>query len=144
MNDKIIEYVEWIELKLPDFNLNQINIPETYRIGIILGFITFVLWCLLKYKKIKQQNVKNLNNSTSSSVNSSGLTNSGKKQHKPGQQHQHQHKQQKGFNSSNDDGYLSDSALSFLVLSVEKPDLDSEREINYIFMVKKCLGLFQR
>jgi hypothetical protein len=42
-----------------------------------------------------------------------------------------------------DDGHMSDSALSFLVDSLCSPmDPDSEKEINCFFTAKKCSELF--
>ncbi|CAF0782025.1 unnamed protein product [Brachionus calyciflorus] len=86
-------------------NLNHLNIKETYIIGVILGFITLILWCLLRRKKrILEQ--KQLAEVSVSTTNSDVSTSSKQLKH--------------GKNKkigSNDDGYLSDSALSFFKLN---------------------------
>lgn len=89
-------------------DLNEHNIIENYLIGIVLSLITFILWCLLRRKKRKQEHKEtdSKNTSANNSINSSQLAASGK-----------QSKILKFFESKEqteeDDGHLSDSALSF-------------------------------
>lgn len=91
-------------------NLNEHNIIENYLIGIVLSLITFILWCLLRRKRRKQDEHKILetdskNTSANNSINSSQL---GAKQKSS------THSLQAYENNQNDDdGHMSDSALSF-------------------------------
>jgi hypothetical protein len=91
---------------------NEINLKETYIIGLILSTILCIIWCLLLCKKVryKKQAEKEALAAAAEAALSAELIHS--------QTAQSKSKKQTGkvkFASSNDDdGYLSDSALSFL------------------------------
>ena len=96
--------------------LNELKIQEKTLIGIVLGLITFILWCLVKCKKRriagKQHNLSKLQLEQSQMENYEG--GGGKSSSKNKQQQRHSFNNNGNSASNNgEDGYLSDSALSF-------------------------------
>jgi hypothetical protein len=131
MNDQIeslvIRVQAWLE-HLPDllleqwddFNKNGINLNETYQIGIVLGAIVFILWCLLLCKKKRRLRYKRMTEAAAEAAayeaaQSAELLHS-QSAHKNKKANKVKFGAQSALSgpSSQDDGYLSDSALSFL------------------------------
>lgn len=94
--------------------LSEYNIPETYIIGAVLSTIVVILWCLLRRKRrrLKIQNEQVQTPSTSTSTASTSLSKQSASKSVKSSSSASKPKYTNG-SSNNDDGYLSDSALSF-------------------------------
>jgi hypothetical protein len=89
---------------------NLLNIPETYLIGIVLLFITIVLWCLLKYKTKRQEFFRQARYNLQLQ---NELQEFNKNQQTSKQQKHSAHGSINGAPYNEQDGHMSDSAISF-------------------------------
>jgi hypothetical protein len=97
--------------------LNELKIQEKTLIGIVLGLITFILWCLVKCKKRriagKQHNLSKLQLEQSQMENYEGGGGKNNKNKQQQQRHSFNNNGNSSGGNNGEDGYLSDSALSF-------------------------------
>lgn len=108
LRKQLIHFMNQINLDNLVKDLNQLNIIENYLIGIVLSLITLILWCLLRRKTRKQDHqIDSRNSSANNSF--SQLSQIGKQ--KPA--HSKQSYDDDDIQEEDDEGHLSDSALSF-------------------------------
>ena len=88
------------------YDLNHIIFNRKYLIGFILSIITTILWCLLRHKKEQQ-----INTVTNGAVDTSKESQANLNKQKTN--HMTINKNINYNSSDNDEGHLSDSALSF-------------------------------
>jgi hypothetical protein len=101
--NEIINHANTIEIIK---NIKKLNIIENYLICIILSIITLILYCLLRRKTRIEKSDKLPNNDSKSNVSNNILSKLAKTIQKPSRLIR------QNFDED-DDGHLSDSALSF-------------------------------
>ena len=89
----------------------KININETYLIGFVLGTIVCILWCLLLCKK---RRLSDLNKTSAVAAEAATAATAAVFSASYNKFNKKQNNKVKFSGTSQDDGYLSDSALSFL------------------------------